>query len=290
MINLELNYLRYFYYLVICNGFTKAAEKLHVQQPVISRAIKLLELELGFKLVERQKKQIILTSEGKKIFKMAEEIFSKVKQITNFAEERLETPISDLNFATSDSFAFEVIGPSLKSFMKTYQKVRPIHHTGPADMFLEKISSGQIEFGIFFNVPKLPPDLVKTQIGKVDFNFIILKKLIKDHKILCSFIASQEQNEEIKLPLLERYRSRNKSVQIVAISTSSLARKSMALNGIGVTILPNFIIKQDLKNGVLAKLYEKAESLPVYIVERKSSYRSKAKNDLLNLIKKIIEI
>ena len=60
MDKIDLNYLRYFYYVVKYNGFTRAGEKLLIQQPVISRAVKLLESQIGEKLIERQRKQVVL--------------------------------------------------------------------------------------------------------------------------------------------------------------------------------------------------------------------------------------
>lgn len=290
-INLDLNYLKYFYFVVVYNGFTKAAEKLYVQQPVISRAVKLLEQNLGFKLLERQRKQVVLTIEGKEIFKIAEQLFFQSEQIIKYANERIEGVHGDLVFATSDSLSLEIMGPAIKKFNRLNSKTRLIHHAGPANIFLDKISSGLIEFGLFFNVPELTADLIKTKITNVRFSFVVLDKLAKDPATLNSFIASREQGkqESSRLPLFEKYKSHQKSVSIVAVSTSSTARKAMVLNGVGVTILPDFLVKEELKRNILTTIKDGNYSLPIYLVERKSSYRSKAKNDLLNVFKESID-
>lgn len=290
MVNMDLNYLRYFYFLVVYKGFTKAAVKLHVQQPVISRAVKLLEAQLGFKLVERQRKQVILTPEGREVFKIAEQLFLQSERIVKYAKEHKEGSAGDLCFATSDSLSPEVMGPVLKKFIQHNPRFTPIHHAGPANIFLDKISSGAIEFGIFFNVPELSPDLEKSKIANIRFEFVISDKLSKDQKTLNSFIASREQGEEsARLPLFDKYKAHQKSVSIVAISSSSTARKAMVMNGIGVTILPYFLIKDEIRKHSLRPIYEGSYSLPVFLVERKSSYRSKSKNELLKLIREFIE-
>lgn len=291
MANMDLNYLRYFYFLIIHNGFTKAADKLHVQQPVISRAVKLLEEQLGFKLVERQRKQVVLTPEGKEVFKIAEQLFFQADQIVTYAKEHKESAVGDLCFATSDSLSSDVMGPVFKKFIQNYPKLKPIHHSGSANIFLDKISTGEIEFGIFFNVPELSRNLEKTKIGNVRFEYIVLGKFVNDEKVLNSFIASRElsNNEPLRLPLFEKYKLFQKRVSIVAISSSSIARKSMAMNGIGVTILPHFLVKEELRKGILKTLHDGNYSLPIYLVERSSSYRSKAKADLLKSIKDMIE-
>ncbi|MDG0817682.1 LysR family transcriptional regulator [Bdellovibrio svalbardensis] len=287
----DLNYLKYFYFVVTLNGFTKAADSLHVQQPVISRAVKLLEEQLGFKLIERQKKQVILTTEGKEIFKMAQKMFDSADQISAFAKERLGNISGDLCFATSDSLAPEIMGPILKAFIQRHPSMRPIHHAGPASLLLDKISAGAIEFGIFFNVPELPMDLEKSKLAHVPFDFVISKEFAKNKKTTESFIASKEQDDEesFRLPLFQKYRSHHKNVSIAAISSSSMARKAMAISGVGVTILPRFLVQEDIKKGLLKSLHEGEYSLPLYLVERKSSYKSKLKNELLSLMKDMVE-
>lgn len=291
MHNVDLDYLKYFYYVVNSNGFTKAAEALHVQQPVISRAVKLLEQQMGFKLLERQKKQIILTNEGREIFSIAQKIFIHADQISAYAKDRYEQNSGDLCFATSDSLSPDAMGPILRGFMLKYPKIRPIHHAGPANLLIEKISSGAIEFGVFFNVPSLPPDLEKTKLTSVPFEFVISKELSRNKALAESFIASKEQdkNEPCRLPLFEKYKAHYKGARIVAVSSSSMARKDMVLNGMGATILPRFLVRAELKSGMLRSLHEGDYSLPLYLVERKSSYRSKVKNILLNLMKEVVE-
>lgn len=77
--SVDLNYLKYFYFVVKENGFTKAAEKLGVQQPVVSRAVKILEQEFKCHLLERQRKQVLLTSEGNEVYRYCQIIFNVLK-------------------------------------------------------------------------------------------------------------------------------------------------------------------------------------------------------------------
>lgn len=291
MNNLDLNYLKYFYYVTHENGFTKAAEALHVQQPVISRAVKLLEEQLGFKLLERQKKQIILTTQGRQVFQIAQKIFQNAEQITAYAKDHQEQTSGDLCFATSDSLSPDTLGPLLSQIKKNYPQVVPVHHAGPATFLLDEIVQGKIEFGLFFNVPDLPPDLEKTKLAQISFMFVVAKDQAKNKTVLESFIASREQGklDNFRLPLFDKYKQLYKNTQITAVSSSSLARKNMVLSGLGVTVLPHFLIQSEIKNGQLKSMNEGEHLLPLYLVERKSSYRSKLKQFVLSEFKKIVE-
>ena len=66
--DINLNLYKSFYNVIKYGSFTKAAEKLNVSQPGLSYNIKKLEDELGYKLLDRTKGGVSLTSVGKKVY------------------------------------------------------------------------------------------------------------------------------------------------------------------------------------------------------------------------------
>ncbi len=61
---MELRHLRYFVAVVEEQSFTKAADKLCIAQPPLSRQIQNLEEELGIQLLERGSRPVKTTPEG----------------------------------------------------------------------------------------------------------------------------------------------------------------------------------------------------------------------------------
>jgi LysR family transcriptional regulator, benzoate and cis,cis-muconate-responsive activator of ben and cat genes len=62
---MELRHLRYFAAVAEEENVSRAALKLHVSQPGVSRQILDLEDEIGFQLLERSAKSVRLTAAGK---------------------------------------------------------------------------------------------------------------------------------------------------------------------------------------------------------------------------------
>lgn len=287
--NPDLNYLKYFYYVAKLGGFTKAAVHLKVQQPVVSRAVKLLEKDLGCHLLERQKKRVILTHQGNKVFDQCETIFSSVEKIPDILQvfEKNENYI--FSFVSSDSLSYGILEKVILELKKDYPNVIFQHQSGSITGFIEQILNGQIEMGFFFNVPKLPTGLVKTKISPVEFHYVIKKTQAKNKEIQNSFIATISTSHETAnaLPLFKKYKSQFKDAKVSIISNSSVTRRAMIMNGMGVTILPQFMIEEDLAQSELVKLGI-PEKLTLYVVEREVSYRTKLKSRLISLVKDIV--
>lgn len=62
---MELQQLKYFYIIAQYESLTKAAEKLHISQPSLSRSLRALESELGVPLFDRVGRNIVLNDAGR---------------------------------------------------------------------------------------------------------------------------------------------------------------------------------------------------------------------------------
>jgi len=75
---MELRILRYFLEIAREENMSRAAERLHVSQPTLSKQIKDLEAELGKKLFRRGSTSVRLTDEGMLLRKRAGDILDMV--------------------------------------------------------------------------------------------------------------------------------------------------------------------------------------------------------------------
>ena len=84
---MELRHLRYFIGVAEEENVSRAALKLHVSQPALSRQIRDLEEELGFSLLERSAKSVRLTDAGRTFLVEARAVLERADQAVSAARE-----------------------------------------------------------------------------------------------------------------------------------------------------------------------------------------------------------
>ena len=80
---MNLLYLKYAATVADCGSINKAAERLYIDQPNLSRSIKDLETSMGVKLFERSARGMKLTPDGEEFLKYARVILSEVDAMEN---------------------------------------------------------------------------------------------------------------------------------------------------------------------------------------------------------------
>jgi DNA-binding transcriptional LysR family regulator len=121
---MELRHLRYFVGVAEAENVSRAALKLHVSQPGLSRQIRDLESELGFFLFERTAKSVRLTDAGKIFLKEAKEILQQVENATARARAASNTQRSEIHVGYAPSPTVRILPPTLRLFQMEFPNVQ----------------------------------------------------------------------------------------------------------------------------------------------------------------------
>ncbi len=119
--SVELRHLRYFITLAEELHFTRAAERLHIEQPPLSRAIKELEHDLGVDLFVRNRRGTVLTEAGATFLQDVRRVFAALKQAQENAQAVAAGLSGSLRIAVSDG----AIDPRLSGLLARCREEEP---------------------------------------------------------------------------------------------------------------------------------------------------------------------
>lgn len=154
---MELRVLRYFLAVAREGNITGAANFLHLTQPTLSRQIKDLEEELGCQLLVRKSHRVVLTPEGMRLRKRAEEIISMVDK-TEAEFLAGENAVSgDIYIGGGETQAIRQIAEIIRELQEEYPDIHYHLYSGNAEDVTERLDKGLLDFGILIQ----PADISK---------------------------------------------------------------------------------------------------------------------------------
>ncbi len=228
-------------------SFTKAAEALSYSQSGISRMINDLEQEWNLSLLERGRSGVRLTSDGLKLL-------SYVKNVCN-EYQRLQLQVDELNglesglirIGTFSSVATHWLPNIIKAFQKDFPQIEYELLLGDYTEIEDWIVNGRVDFG-FLRLPTLPA--LETLVLEQDKLLAILPK---KHPLadcdrfpvaaLCDdpfILLEKGANAEIS----EIFEQNHLSPKIHFTTWDDYAIMSMVESGLGISILPELILKR----------------------------------------------
>jgi LysR family transcriptional regulator, hydrogen peroxide-inducible genes activator len=146
---MEMQQVRYF--LAVCEelNFTRAAEKCHVAQPSLTRAIKLLEDELGGPLFHRERGNTHLSELGNSVRPFLEEVYAQAQQAKDLAAGFAALKKTPLKLGMMCTISpFNLVG-LLTSLQLSYPEIELQITDAGATMLHEMLLNGKLEAAIY---------------------------------------------------------------------------------------------------------------------------------------------
>lgn len=119
---MKFQHLFYFITVIDCSTFTAAAKQLHISQPSLSTAIKKLESDLGLVLLDRTKKDLTLTKEGKILYQEAKRLLIHFNYVEDEMKRLKDQGPLELSIGVIESAKFWV-SKVLAEFKENYADV-----------------------------------------------------------------------------------------------------------------------------------------------------------------------
>jgi LysR family hydrogen peroxide-inducible transcriptional activator len=142
---MEMHQARYFVALCETLNFTRAAEKCHVTQPSLTRAIKLLEGELGGPLFNRERNQTHLTEFGRMMQPHLREVVEQAHTARARAASFFTLRTARLKLGVARGLSFQLLDDTLQRFIATYPDTELALHDDRPAALREALRGGEFE-------------------------------------------------------------------------------------------------------------------------------------------------
>ena len=140
--------LKVFYTVAQTLNFNKAAEKLFISQPAVTKHIRELEQHFGITLFDRKHKRISLTNEGEIVKLYAQNIFDQYQKL-DFELNLLKNKTAGiLRIGASTTIAQYIIPPVLANFHKRFPDVSMNLYNANSHDIEHMLLTGSIDLGI----------------------------------------------------------------------------------------------------------------------------------------------
>src|ERR1051326_1164323 len=144
---MELRHLRYFVAVAEMLSFTRAAEKLRLAQPSLTRQIHNLEAEIGVRLLNRSKSRVSLTVEGRSFLVDARRLLALADESVAAVQRLSRGETGQLNIGYSSNFNFELLPQTLGAFREGFTHIAlNLFNRSPADQ-LRAVEISKIAVG-----------------------------------------------------------------------------------------------------------------------------------------------
>lgn len=263
---MDLKNLYTFYYVTVFSSFTKAANFLKISQPAVTAQISKLENDLEAELFIRGGRRIHLTPEGLVIEQYAKEIFDLVDKMESEVREIQKTSnrlivAADINFLTS----------TIPYVLNTYYLNNPnvevqLNAVENSKKIFSGVESGQYDVGIVSGEYYLPTiemsHLSSDPIILVSSKDVGQKLKVSDNWEQMPVIVYDSDSSYSGL-LLSYLKKHNLFHHRFIRFNSLEAVKSSVLHNIGIAVLTEDVVENELKNGDIVRLDDIKEPMEI---------------------------
>jgi DNA-binding transcriptional LysR family regulator len=197
----ELRRLRYFLAVASERNFTRAAERLHIAQPALSRQVRMLEQELGVELVRRTTHTFELTEAGELLLDRGAELLDDADALWRTMRAFGTGERGHVIVAYGTSAGYETAPRLLRAVAERLPELELETRMGPVAEIVAGLGDGSVDVGIVRCAPALPG--VEARLLRQDVQGLLVRR---DHPLAARETAALADFEE---PVLLHSRDAN---------------------------------------------------------------------------------
>ncbi len=280
--NITIQQLECLIHLVAEKNFSRAARKMLLTQPSLSKHIKNLEDATGVRLVNREGAGVSLTPEGKLLYDFARKVLFLREDVKERMARLQNTSSGAVQISASTLPAAYILPQVLHLFRKQYPEIQTYVRSANSDDVIEMVLEQQSEIGFIGKMPQnkklhseplwqdrlilvVPPDHPWADVPGISMKellktpFVLREKGSATREIMANYLMA---HEDINL----------NQFHIIAEMGGAEAVKEAVMAGMGVSVLSVHTVRRELRLGLLKEVQVQDWNIErnVYMIFRNS--------------------
>lgn len=255
--DINLNRLAVFVTLVQAGSFTAAAEQLGTSKAMVSQHLAKLEEELGMPLVLRSTRRMSLTDAGQRFYEDCARVVADAEAAVTRLGECRDTPMGSLRIAAGGDHGPLIVAPALAAYVQRYPQVRP--ELVVSDALVDLIAD---RFDVAIRVGWLRDSTLRSsRLADMRECLVATPAYLAAHGTprVPEELGAHRWVALTVLPSPTRWTFTDAAgaktvvqVQATASANSALAVHALVMEGMGLSVLPDYMARRDLAAGRLA--------------------------------------
>ena len=248
--------MRAFTQVVEERGFAAAARKMQLSRSSVNKLVINLENQLGVQLLYRTTRKVTPTDTGRAFYQRCVEILSTLEEAELAVSQQSQKPRGILKINAPLSFGISFFGRSIAEFMRCYPDIK-IQLT-LEDRFIDPIAEGY-DLSMRIGTPPQSPNFVVHQIKTFPRlicaapDYLKIKGIpqyFKDLKHHHCLHYGQFTSDPHWL-LIHNGNEEKVKINPVFCANNGDVLRDAAINGLGIVMLPDFIVNSAIEKGKL---------------------------------------
>ena len=247
---MDLHYLRIFYEVANERSFTKAANKLFINQSAVSIQVKKFEEMLNTKLFDRTSKKIKLTYSGEVLFKISEEIFQKVKRAEKEIEKIVLYDKAKISIGATHLIGEHLLPRIVREFHAAHPEVEFDLIIKERDLLIKELKEGKVDLALMGTYYLKDSDLETIDIDMYPF-VIVGAEPVEDPKTLIDKKLIMRDDSPLTNKNIALFEKKNNITldNRLMVRGSIETMKNLVKEGMGYTMLPYYCVSKEIKDG-----------------------------------------
>tara|TARA_B100002003_G_scaffold230011_1_gene239834 strand:- start:45 stop:965 length:921 start_codon:yes stop_codon:yes gene_type:complete len=264
----RLSEMEAFVRVVDLGGFTDAARKMGLSKSAVSKHVASLEDRLGARLLNRTTRRVSPTEIGLAFYDRAIRVLAEAEEADTMVSTMQDNPRGELRISAPFSFGIRALAPAISDFLKKYPDISV--HMVLDDRFVELVAEG---FDLAIRIGDLPDSSMRARkLADAEVMVVASPAYVAAHGAPASVqdLASHNLLHYSNLSSGNVWRlagpgGQERQVRAVGRLTinNGDALRQAAIDGLGIAMLPDFIVGDGLASGELVELVPEARRPPL---------------------------